>query len=244
MRTLALVLAALLACAGAQAPSAPPAAAAPRGAQAVPAAHVAELGRRAGLDVWALTGPCPAPDSPTWRDDLAVALWTQAARTPEEVRRAEAEVEFGPESLAAEAGGPLDAAHRPLTRALLADAEKEIRGVYGPMKAHCDRPRPYAADPRLTPAVAKEPSAAFPSGHATRGALYARLLAELAPARAEALQERGRQVGFGRVRAGVHWASDVDAGRRLGAAFAEVLLRRPEFRARVEEARAREWGAR
>jgi acid phosphatase (class A) len=237
MRALALALATLLTgCA-----AAPPRPSRAPGASAVPASDVAAAGAKSGVDVWALTGPCPVAGSPGWRDDLAVLLWVQEARTPEEVRRAAAEVELGPEALADEAGGPLDAARRPLTRALLAGAEREARAVYGPLKAHCDRPRPYAADARLSPAVAKEPSAAFPSGHATRGALYARLLSELVPARAALLAERGRQIGFDRVRAGVHWPSDVEAGRKLGIALAEAFLARAEFRARLEEARAKEW---
>ena len=231
MRALALALAALVTGCAASSPhpqpssalpSAPDArrAGPPRGSE-VPASLVTAAGARAGVDVWALTGPCPVEGSPGWRDDLAVLLWVQEARTPDQVRRAASAVELGPEALAEEAGRPLDAARRPLTRALLADAEREARSVYGPLKAHCDRPRPYAADARLAPAVEKEPSAAFPSGHATRGALYARLLAELAPARAALLAERGRQIGFDRVRAGVHWPSDVEAGQRLGIALAE-----------------------
>jgi len=237
MRALALALAALLT--GCAAPSPRPAE--PRRAEEVPASFVAAAGAKAGVDVWALTGPCPVAGSPGWRDDLAVLLWVQEARTAEEVRRAASEVELGPEALADEAGGPLDSARRPLTRALLAEAEREAWAVYGPLKAHCDRPRPYAVDARLAPAVAKEPSAAFPSGHAARGALYARLLGELTPARAASLAERGRQIGFDRVRAGVHWPSDVEAGRKLGVGLAEAFLARAEFRARVEEARAKEW---
>jgi len=236
MRAFHLALATLLAGCAAASPLT-----APSHRQEVPASSVAAAGAKAGIDVWALTGPCPVAGSPGWRDDLAVLLWVQEARTAEEVRRAASEVELGPEALSDEAGGPLDAARRPLTRALLADAARAAREVYWPLKAYCDRPRPYAADARVTPAVTKEPSAAFPSGHATIGALYARLLAELAPARAPQLAERGRQIGFDRVRAGVHWPSDVEAGRKLGGALAEAFLARAEFRARLEEARAKEW---
>lgn len=233
MRPLALALAALAACAAHARPAA--------GGGAAPAAEVAAAGAAAGVDVWAVTGPCPVSGSEAWRDDLAVVLWVQEARTAEEARRAEREVELGPEAFAGEAGRSLDAARRPLTGALLAEAARAARAVYGPLKAHCARPRPYAFDPRVTPAVAKEPSASFPSGHATLGALYARLLAELAPAQAAALLERGRQIGFDRVRAGVHWPSDVEAGRKLGAALAEAWLKRSEVREKLERAREAEW---
>ncbi|HEX9290473.1 MAG TPA: phosphatase PAP2 family protein, partial [Anaeromyxobacteraceae bacterium] len=115
--------------------------------------------------------------------------------------------------------------------------------VYGPLKERFARPRPYDADVRVAPAVAREPSFAFPSGHAVRGVLHALLLAELAPARREALLERGRQIGFDRVRGGVHWPSDVEAGQRLGGALAAARLADPRFRARLEAAREKEWAA-
>jgi acid phosphatase (class A) len=138
-------------------------------------------------------------------------------------------------------GGALDREHRPLTRALLDEAEAEARQVYWPLKKRFARPRPYDADPRVAPAIAREPSFAFPSGHAVRGTLYARLLAELAPARREGLLERGRRIGFDRVLGGVHWPSDVEAGQRLGEALADALLARPGLRAQLERARAVEW---
>jgi acid phosphatase (class A) len=230
MRPLALAAALLAACASTSAarrpePSpAPPDAAA--GAEAAAAAAV---------------GSCPEKEGDTWRADLAIALWVQEARTPEDVRRAQAEVNLSPEALSEAAGTPLDAAHRPLTLALLGDAARRARAVYGVIKERCARPRPYDFDPRLRPAVEREPSFAFPSGHATIGALFARLLADLAPARAAALMERGRQIGFDRVRAGVHWASDVAAGQRLGGALAEEWLAEPAFRGEVERVRREEW---
>jgi acid phosphatase (class A) len=238
MRSLAVAVSLLAACA---APAASQPSPRSQRAAGVPASAVTAAGAAAGVDVWAITGPCPVPGSSGWQEDLAIVLWVQEARTAEEVQRAASEVELGPEALADASGRALDPARRPLTRALLLEAERRALAVYGTLKAHCDRPRPYAADARVAPAVEKEPSPAFPSGHATRGALYARLLAELAPERAPALLERGRQIGFDRVRAGVHWPSDVEAGRKLGAALAEAWLRRPEFRERLEQVRQAEW---
>ncbi len=189
-------------------------------AQAEAPSRALPRARQGGLDAAAALGACPAPGSETAKADLAIVL-----------------------AFAEAAGGALDRDHRPLTRALLDEAEQEARQVYGPLKERFARPRPYDADVRVAPAVAREPSFAFPSGHAVRGMLHALLLAELAPARREALLERGRQIGFDRVRGGVHWPSDVEAGQRLGGALAAARLADPRFRARLEAAREKEWDA-
>ncbi|HET9555477.1 MAG TPA: phosphatase PAP2 family protein, partial [Anaeromyxobacteraceae bacterium] len=104
------------------------------------------------------------------------------------------------------------------------------------------RPRPYEASAQVAPIVERERSASFPSGHATRGALFAALLAELAPGGRAALLRRGAEIGEDRVIAGVHYPSDVAAGQRLGEALARALLAEPAFRAALEAARAAEWG--
>jgi acid phosphatase (class A) len=88
------------------------------------------------------------------------------------------------------------------------------------------------------------PSFSYPSGHATRGTLLARILAELAPERREALLRVGHQIGYDRVVGGVHYPSDVLAGDRLGDAVADALLADPDFRRQLEDVRRAEWSRR
>jgi acid phosphatase (class A) len=59
--------------------------------------------------------------------------------------------------------------------------------------------------------------------------LCAAVLAELAPQQRPAIMERGRELGWNRVVAGVHYPSDVTAGRVLGTAIAKALLADPKF---------------
>jgi acid phosphatase (class A) len=189
----------------------------------------------------AIVAPFPARDSPEGAADLAIVLWEQRTRTPEEVARARSEEVLSLEDFAAVLGPGFVPARRPLTEALLARAARAARPCVGALKRGFARPRPYAADPRVSPAVEREDSASYPSGHATRAALFAALLAELAPARREVLLRRGAQIGADRVIAGVHYPSDVAAGQRLGDAVAQVLLAEPDFREALEGVRAREW---
>ena len=191
----------------------------------------------------ALVGTFPPPGSADAAADLAVVLWEQRTRTPDEVSRALAEEQLSLEDYAAVLGTTFDVARHPLTDALLARAMAASRPCVAAAKGAHRRPRPYAADGRVRPAVPPEPTASFPSGHATRGALLAAVLAELAPDRREAVLARGAQIGHDRVIAGVHYPSDVAAGEKLGLAVAEALLADPAFRAELERVRASEWKA-
>jgi acid phosphatase (class A) len=63
------------------------------------------------------------------------------------------------------------------------------------------------------------------------------VLAEVAPDRANAIFARGLAFGQSRVVCGVHWKSDVEAGRIIGAATVSRLRLDPVFQAQVAEAR-------
>jgi len=194
-------------------------------------------------DPAALVGSIPAPGSPEAISDLAIVLWEQRIRTPEDVARASSEEELSLEDFAGALGPGFDVARHPGTEALLARAVAASRPCVWAAKGAHGRPRPYAADPRVSPAATREDTASFPSGHATRGALMAAVLAELVPNRREALLRRGAQIGNDRVVAGVHYPSDVVAGQRLGDDMARALLADADFRAALEDVRKKEWAA-
>lgn len=104
------------------------------------------------------------------------------------------------------------------------------------------RQRPFAALKEGTCAPASEAALAkdgsYPSGHAALGWGWALLLAELAPDRADAVLQRGHAFGQSRVICGVHWQSDVDHGRAMGAAAIARLHADPTFQAQAALARA------
>lgn len=95
------------------------------------------------------------------------------------------------------------------------------------------RARPCNADPRVVVIEGvkkpKQNDPGYPSGHSLRGVLYAELLAELMPDLRDKLMERGLQIGWDRVIAGVHYPSDVSAGRVLGHNIAQHLLHDEAF---------------
>jgi len=77
----------------------------------------------------------------------------------------------------------------------------------------------------------------YPSGHTSIGWAWALILAEMAPDRSDALFSRGYAFGQSRVICGVHWQSDVHAGRVVAAAVVAKLHADPVFAAQLEAAK-------
>jgi len=195
----------------------------------------------AGPELVALIGPFPTVDSDAGKADLAIVLWHQRTRSATDIQRAMSEVKLGLGTYATSAGRPLDAGQFPKTAALIDKVGKDIKAETDALKKHFGRPRPYLTDSRVQPAIERETSPSYPSGHATRGLAYALVLAELAPDRREALLAVGRQVGVDRVIGGVHYPSDIEAGQRLSVRLTETWLANPQNRSLVEAVRAAEW---
>jgi acid phosphatase (class A) len=76
----------------------------------------------------------------------------------------------------------------------------------------------------------------YPSGHSSIGWAWALVLAEIAPERADALLQRGRAFSQSRAICGVHWQSDIEAGRLTGAATVARLHANPVFVAQMQAA--------
>jgi acid phosphatase (class A) len=107
-------------------------------------------------------------------------------------------------------------------------------------KQKYQRLRPFAVfDDVMCPeqAAALRNNDAFPSGHASLGWAWALILAELVPDRADAIFTRGYEFGQSRVVCGLHWQSDVDAGRLIGAAVVAKLHGNEQFMASLQAAR-------
>ena len=78
----------------------------------------------------------------------------------------------------------------------------------------------------------------YPSGHTAAGWAWALTLAEINPARADALYKRGISFGQSRVICNAHWQSDVDGGRIMGAATVSRLHSKAAFLADLKKAKA------
>lgn len=181
--------------------------------------------------------PPPAAGSGWQAGELSAVIVEQSG---DPARRAQAvednRVDPGP-AFASVLGLTISEDTAPSTARVLARVVSDISDAYDPAKEHFGRIRPFQIDSSITPCIAADAaqltrlagSRSYPSGHAGFGWAWGLLLAEMVPERADAILARGYDYGWSRVVCGVHFPSDVDAGRAVAAAVVARLQADAEF---------------
>src|SRR5258705_735295 len=191
-------------------------------------------GRPDGIALLAAT---PARGSAEEAAHLASARATFEARTAAEKERAMKDSTLSFTLFAPVVGPVFEPGKLPRTEALLQKVKSEIGDAINTPKDHWRRLRPYQMDANLS--LGKPESRfSYPSGHSTRGTVYAALVAELFPEKKEAILLIGRDIGWDRVLIGKHFPTDIYAGRVLGKAIMRELMSSPAFQKDLAEAKA------
>lgn len=190
------------------------------------------------IDFAKLLPPPAEPDSIVAQADLEAVLQVQANRTPEQVAWAkfiEKDDLFG---YARVLGDWFTAANLPATAEFFKQVTADSAVASTAIKTLYMRPRPPKVDPRVQPCVEVPKTGGYPSGHAMRAQLRALLLAEIFPEQKAALADYARNAGWSRVVGGVHFPTDVKAGKFLADALVAELMKVPAVRAAIEQCRA------
>jgi len=192
-----------------------------------------------GFDPLALLPPPPALGSAEDVADRASTLQIYTARTPADVARGAEEHKVSIFQFAPAIGAFFSPEKFPRTEALFAEVEAETKKAVDAAKNTWKRPRPFVADPaKFAQPGDPEKSPGYPSGHSTRGTVFALLLAGLFPQQGDAILAKGRAIGWTRVQIGVHTPLDIYGGRVLGQALAREFLRSEAFQRDLAAARA------
>ncbi len=189
------------------------------------------------FDFHALLPDPPKDDSAAHLVEVDTMLILQHKRTPEDEARCKSEEEVTVFAFATVLGAWFNPDELPLTRDLMNVVYNQTRSVSGAAKDQWIRKRPALADKRIVPCVQLEKTNSYPSGHATRGIVWATVLSEMFPEHRAELMARGRQIGEDRFLAGMHYPSDVVAGQVLGAEIAKRLLANEAFKSALEKAK-------
>ncbi|ARU04043.1 acid phosphatase [Comamonas serinivorans] len=213
------------------------------------------LPRGQAPDSLALLPPPPAPGSAEQAADeaayQALKAWRQGPRGALAVHDANLKFPAAASVFSCALGVQITEQTTPHLHMLLRRTLVDAGGATYKAKDHYNRVRPFVAfnEPSCTPA--EEPQlrkdGSYPSGHSALGWAWALVLTELAPERADALLQRGRAFAQSRGICGVHWKSDIEAGRLVGAAAVARVHSNPVFQAQLaaaqgEIARARAAG--
>ena len=191
------------------------------------------------VDLAALLPPPPVAGSPAARQDLQGVLAVQAHRTPAEIAAAQADRLHSVFRYADVFGAVFTPARLPHTAAFFARVVAYDKGEVKAVKAFWHHPRPVLVSHAVHPLSQEQPDDwSYPSGHSTLGYTEAVLLANMVPERRAAIFARADRYAQHRIVMGVHYPSDVAAGRLAGTVLGGRLLDDPAWQADYAAARA------
>lgn len=199
----------------------------------------------AQVDLGQLLPPPPAPDSIEERRDLDAVVEASENRTPLEAERARADGKISVLRFADVLGSGFAPENLPFALPFFAQVASDAHAIVGTAKVDFDRLRPFIVDPRVNPirddpevtAAPHHRSGSYPSGHATFAYVTGILLAAMLPEKATEIFPRAALIAQHRLTAGVHYPTDIEAGRIAGTVIANVLLHDPRFLAAFAQAR-------
>jgi acid phosphatase (class A) len=192
-----------------------------------------------------LPGP-PEVGSVEDRIDVAAIMALQSDVSPERWKTANDDDAFVYPRFDEAFGGPIDRAHAPRLVHLLNRVMHDVSTPTFAAKKVFARLRPYqryqltrVCGETAAPAPVAEPEdrSSYPSGHEAYGWALALVLAQVAPDRAQQVLARAYDYGLSREICGVHFPSDVEAGRVMATAVVTRLMANGAFRSDLAAAK-------
>ncbi len=178
--------------------------------------------------------PPPAPGSEEQKSDLAAVLDWQQKRTAADCARSQATADadydffWGDKPLFT---SPLPAEVKDFFKRLDYDAGEAINN----MKNRYARLRPFKGYPEeVSPCIKKSKGYSYPSGHASYSRIFVDVLGDITPGRREEFLKRSDEMAADRVVGGVHYPTDIAAGKIFGDEFHALLLKSPAYLKDVE----------
>jgi acid phosphatase (class A) len=117
----------------------------------------------------------------------------------------------------------------PLTAAFFQRIIDNEKCLILPVKEFWKRERPFAIDERIIPCIRIPRNLSYPSEHAVAGHLMAIVLARMIPENEEAIIRRGQEFAENRIIGGVHFRSDIEAGKQAAGFIAAELFKNDVF---------------
>jgi acid phosphatase (class A) len=189
------------------------------------------------VDLVHILAPPPAIASPQGKADLQAVLDAQRARTPAKVKNAQADACFSIIRFADVMGPGFTTANLPFTITFFEHVFSDDQHAIRSAKPYFNRPRPFVTDHHVVPIVEQPNNPSYPSGHATFAYVVAILLADMVPEKAPQIFGRAATYANGRLIGGVHYPTDLEAGRVSASVIDNVLLH--DRRAMADLARSR-----
>lgn len=189
------------------------------------------------VDLSHILAPPPQLNSPADKHDVEAVFAAQRLRTSAEIDLARSDAEFTVFRFSDVLGTEFKSINLPLATMFFERVFCDENGAIEAAKQYFLRPRPFVTHQDIKPVVPQLPNASYPSGHSTFAYVHAILLAIMIPEKAGALFARADQYAYNRVIAGVHYPSDIEAGRISAAVIDNIFLHDSHFMRDFENAR-------
>jgi acid phosphatase (class A) len=184
-----------------------------------------------------LLPPAPANNSMQTKEDLAEVLRLQASRTPDMVARAQADEARNVWRFADVIGPKFKREQLPLLAKFFKRLVDSGDAVVDPYKDLWKRPRPPQYSDLVKPIVKLSTAPSYPSKHATDATLMGIVLSNMMPEKRAEIMARAADYAHNRVVGGIHFPSDIEAGRITGTVIAARLQTQGDFKTAFEAAR-------
>lgn len=192
----------------------------------------------AHVDLVHVLAPPPAPDTPAAKADLQAVLAAVASRTDAEIKHVQADDKRVVFRFADVMGPAFSADKLPFAAQFFQHVYNDGNIATVAAKDYFKRQRPFVVDPDIKIIVVEKPDFSYPSNHSTFAYEAAILLAGMVPEKAAALFDRAADYGHNRIVAGVHFPTDIEAGRITGSIIDNELLHTARFLADFERAKS------
>jgi len=199
--------------------------AAPTTAVSTASLHYLEPGKP---DAEALLAPPPLPDSSEQAADMATVREVFHAAPSNDIAAAYSEKKFDAFTFTPAIGDFFQPGKFPEVENFLKHVQDDAEIVTDNAKDFYKRPRPYTTDPSLANGKL-EKSFSYPSGHSTESMVLALVLADLFPAKRDAILAKARNIGWHRVEIARHYPTDIYAGRVLAQAIVKQMKKDGKF---------------
>ncbi|OGR42147.1 MAG: hypothetical protein A2X35_06695 [Elusimicrobia bacterium GWA2_61_42] len=182
--------------------------------------------------------PPPAPGSAEQQADISAILAWQNKRTEADCYKSSVTAQetydsfWGARSPFAE---PLPAEVKAFFERVASDLEEAVTEI----KNRYRRPRPYMAYPdEAKPCIKKSKGFSYPSGHSTFSRVFANVLTDIMPDRKAEFFAKADEIAQDRVIGGVHFPTDIAAGKVFGDLYHSDLLKSEAYRKDIEKMKA------
>lgn len=191
------------------------------------------------LNLALIVPPPPAQNSETTKSELVDLHQIESLRTSPQIHAAQTDDKEQDIFIFKDVlGENFTADHFPQIAALSAHIHSDEGLASKTLKTSFARPRPFQYDATLHPVctITKEPNS-YPSGHTLSGYLLAFTLIQIVPEKQQEIMQRADNYAHNRMVCGVHYQSDIEAGRRIAYVMFGYMLASPRFQAELTAAR-------